>query len=85
MGYVLTDDDDVSGFDLDGVRNPETGELQDFAQAIVNLGETYTEVSPSGRGVRLFWRGKLDKAITHKPHRSKSIPAGATSRSPANR
>jgi len=65
VGYVLTGDDDISGHDLDKVRNPVTGRLDDWVQVIVDLAETYTEVSPSGRGVRMFWRGKLDKAITN--------------------
>ena len=65
VGYVLTGDDDISGHDLDKVRNPVTGRLDDWVQVIVDLAETYTEVSPSVRGARMFWRGKLDKAITN--------------------
>ena len=63
VGYVLTGDDDISGHDLDKVRDPVTGKLVDWAQAIVDLGETYTEISPSGAGVRMFWHGKLSAAI----------------------
>ena len=63
VGYVLTGDDDISGHDLDKVRDPATGKLVDWAQAIVDLGETYTEISPSGAGVRMFWHGKLSAAI----------------------
>ena len=63
VGYVLTGDDDISGHDLDKVRDPVTGKLVDWAQAIVDLGETYTEILPSGAGVRMFWHGKLSAAI----------------------
>ena len=63
VGYVLTGDDDISGHDLDKVRDPATGKLVDWAQAIVDLGETYTEISPSGAGLRMFWHGKLSAAI----------------------
>ena len=63
VGYVLTGDDDISGHDLDKVRDPATGKLVDWAQAIVDLGETYTEISPSGAGIRMFWKGKLPAAI----------------------
>ena len=63
VGYVLTGDDDISGHDLDKVRDRATGKLVDWAQATVDLGETYTEISPSGAGLRMFWHGKLSAAI----------------------
>jgi len=63
VGYVLTGDDDISGHDLDKVRDPATGKLVDWAQAIVDLGETYAEISPSGAGIRMFWKGRLSAAI----------------------
>lgn len=46
------------GIDLDNCRNPETGELDERAQRIVTEFDTYTEISPSGRGLRLFVWGK---------------------------
>ena len=55
--------DDISGHDLDKVIDPVTGKLPDWVQEIIDLGETYTEISPSGRGIRMFWRGKLPSAI----------------------
>ena len=69
IGYMLAENDDISGGDFDKVRDPATGELPDWAQEIVDLGETYTEISPSGTGVRMFWRGKLpgNKAIKCDP------------------
>lgn len=63
VGYVLTDDDGICGIDLDNCRDPETGALDEWALEIVNLCETYTEASPSGRGVRLFALGKPGKAV----------------------
>ena len=62
---MLTGEDEISGHDLDKVRDPATGKLADWAQAIVDLAETYTEVSPSGAGVRMFWKGRLPGAIKH--------------------
>jgi hypothetical protein len=66
VGYVLTDDDDVTGVDLDKCRDDEFG-MEAWAQEIVAMAETYTEVSPSGRGLRLIWRGKIDKTIKCDP------------------
>lgn len=47
------------GIDLDKCRNPDTGELEPWAAHIVRDLASYTEVSPSGRGVRIFVRGEL--------------------------
>lgn len=60
IGVVLRADGDLSGFDLDGCRDPETGKLQAWAQVAVDFAETYTEVSPSGRGLRFFVRGTVE-------------------------
>jgi primase-polymerase (primpol)-like protein len=42
--------------DLDGCRNPQTGEIEPWARAIVTRLHSYTEVSPSGTGVHIFCR-----------------------------
>ena len=44
----------LSGIDLDTCRDRETGVIAGWAQAIIDRLETYTEVSPSGTGVKLF-------------------------------
>lgn len=59
VGFVFTEDDDLFGIDLDKCRDPETGELSEKAQEILNRFPTYAEVSPSGRGVHLIGRGRL--------------------------
>jgi len=46
--------DDLCGVDLDDVREPDTGELTPQAQVIVEALDSYTEVSPSGTGVKVF-------------------------------
>lgn len=63
VGYVLSDDDDYTGIDIDKCRGAETGKIEDWAQEVLALAETYAEISPSGTGVRMFVRGKIDKAI----------------------
>jgi hypothetical protein len=42
------------GIDLDTCRNADTGQLEPWAQAAVAGFDTYTEVSPSSTGVKLF-------------------------------
>ncbi|MBI5258368.1 MAG: hypothetical protein HY855_17820 [Burkholderiales bacterium] len=59
VGFVFSDDDPFCGIDLDDCRNPETGEMADWAREIIAQMGTYAEVSPSGNGVKLFLRGRL--------------------------
>lgn len=41
--------------DLDGCREPATGKIADWAREVIGMvGNTYTEVSPSGEGLRCF-------------------------------
>ena len=47
------------GIDLDGCRDPESGFIDDGARAIIERLNSYTEVSPSGRGVHIFVTGEL--------------------------
>lgn len=54
VGFVFSESDCYIGIDLDGCRNPETGKLDQWARDIVLQFATYTEVSPSGTGVKLF-------------------------------
>ncbi|MEX2222668.1 MAG: AAA family ATPase [Candidatus Rokuibacteriota bacterium] len=56
IGYVLTADDGLVGVDLDGVVDA-AGHIHPDAAAIVARLASYTEVSPSGRGLRIFCRG----------------------------
>lgn len=63
IGFSLQTEDGLTGIDLDGCRNPITGEIDLWAADIVSLGETYWEVTPSGRGIRAFVRGKIPDAI----------------------
>jgi hypothetical protein len=64
VGFVFTKDDRHAGFDLDKCRDPETGEIAPCAQAIVDYLSSYTEVSPSGKGVEIFTRGALPAAAS---------------------
>jgi primase-polymerase (primpol)-like protein len=59
FGYVFSRDDPFAGVDVDGCRNPATGQLDPWAEEIVAALDTYTEVSPSGTGVKAFLQGRL--------------------------
>ncbi len=58
IGFVFSPGDPFAGVDLDGCRDPETGELEKWAAEIVQALESYTEASPSGTGVHIIVRGK---------------------------
>lgn len=46
--------------DLDGVRDPQTGRLDDWAADLVQELDSYTERSVSGRGVHVFLDSQLE-------------------------
>jgi primase-polymerase (primpol)-like protein len=59
LGFVFTDDDPVVGVDLDDCRVPETGTALDWAEQIVDMLDSFTEVSPSGTGFHVILEGTL--------------------------
>lgn len=67
VGLVLAEQDGFTGIDLDNCRDPHTGELSPLAQEVVNLAETYCEVTPSETGLRLIAEGKIPAALKRDP------------------
>jgi len=59
VGYVLSADDPYVGVDLDACRDPQSGRIEPWAKAIMKRLNSYTEISPSGTGLRIFIRGEL--------------------------
>ncbi|HML68267.1 MAG TPA: hypothetical protein PKA81_07695 [Clostridia bacterium] len=59
LGFVFTNDDDFVGVDIDHCRNKDTGALNETAAAIASKAATYTEISPSGEGLHLFFHGTI--------------------------
>ncbi|WP_207589984.1 hypothetical protein [Halomontanus rarus] len=59
LGFVFTDSDPIVGVDLDDCRDPETGQPEVDAKAIIDCLESYTEVSPSGTGYHVLVFGDL--------------------------
>jgi hypothetical protein len=65
IGFALSPDDDLTGIDLDDCIGDD-GRPAPWAAEILALGETYCEVSPGGRGLRLWARGKPAKDVASK-------------------
>lgn len=59
IGFVFTADDPFVGVDLDGCRDRVTGEIEVWAKAIVELLDSYSEISPTGTGLHVICRGEL--------------------------
>jgi hypothetical protein len=62
IGVVLTVESKIVCIDLDGVLDP-AGRLDPRADRIVRRCQSWTEVSPSGRGLHVFLRGSIPAAM----------------------
>jgi primase-polymerase (primpol)-like protein len=58
VGFVFCSGDPYTGVDLDGCRDPVTGEVEAWAAEISALLGGYTELSPSGKGLHVIVKGK---------------------------
>ncbi|MBU4233887.1 MAG: phage/plasmid primase, P4 family [Desulfobacterales bacterium] len=58
-GYMFSKDDPYSGIDLDKCRDPETSEIAAWAWKEIKRLNSYTEVSPSATGVKIWVKGIL--------------------------
>jgi putative DNA primase/helicase len=59
IGLVLYPEYGISGIDLDGCRDLQTGELTPEAEGIIEDAGTYTEISPGLNGLRAFFYGNF--------------------------
>lgn len=59
VGFVFKQGGGVVGIDLDGCRNPGTGEIAPWAREIISRFDSYTEISPSETGVHIIVQGYL--------------------------
>ncbi|TAK26893.1 MAG: hypothetical protein EPO21_24715 [Chloroflexota bacterium] len=62
LGYVLSEQDPYVGVDFDHCRDPKTGAIDAAAWQDIEALGSYSEVSPSGTGVKVICRAKLDRA-----------------------
>ena len=58
VGLILHEGLGLVGLDLDKCRSPEAEAIEPWAQGIVDKLNSYTEVSPSDTGLRIFVMGK---------------------------
>lgn len=54
LGFVLDNTNNIVAVDIDHCIDDE-GSLSDFAQEIVQICNSYTEISPSGKGLHIFF------------------------------
>lgn len=59
VGLVMVEDGfpPLIGIDIDHCLNKETGEIDPEARAYIDVLDSYTEISPSGEGLRVFVYG----------------------------
>lgn len=78
IGFVCRPaEDGIFVVDLDGCIDPGTGEVAPWASEIVEQIDSYTELSPSGTGLKIFARGSPDLQFPAKS--TKAVDAPATS------
>ncbi|MCO6439004.1 MAG: hypothetical protein J5J06_18070 [Phycisphaerae bacterium] len=56
VGFVFTADDPYAGVDLDNCVDPTTNKPKPWAQSFIDQLDSYAEISPSGRGVKIIVR-----------------------------
>lgn len=63
VGFVFRPDKNtgkgICGIDLDHIIDPNTGEVNTAAFEIIQAMDSYTELSPSGTGVHIYYYGSL--------------------------
>lgn len=62
VGFVFSKDDPFTGIDLDDCLGPD-GSLEAWADEIVQTMDSYTEISPSGSGVKIWVIGEIPGAV----------------------
>lgn len=68
VGFVFCSADPFVGVDLDDCRNPETGDIEVWAQKIIDSFKDVVllEASPSRKGVHIITRGTCKDGINTK-------------------
>ena len=68
VAFCFCSADPFVGIDIDACRNPETGEIEEWAQHLIEKFEgAYIEVSPSGKGVHIIACGRLQSGKRSGP------------------
>lgn len=58
IGFAFLPDDGLIGIDIDGAIDPASGEVSDRCLEIVRACDSFTEYSPSGKGVHIIVQGQ---------------------------
>jgi hypothetical protein len=61
IGFCFSEDDGLVGIDLDVCFKPDKKTLEEWALVILHKFSSYAEISPSGRGLKIWCRGKIPK------------------------
>jgi primase-polymerase (primpol)-like protein len=64
ISIVFSESNNLTGVDLDNSRDPETDEIEDWAEDIISRLDSYTEVSPSGTGHHILVEGAIPTGQT---------------------
>jgi len=56
IGFMFSESDPYCGIDLDGCRDAKTGKFEWWAHQLLKEFDSYSEVSPSGTGAKIFVR-----------------------------
>lgn len=59
--YHLRAADNLVAIDIDSCRDPQTGQITQWAWRIIHVLNTRSEISPRGTGVHLFVHGKIGR------------------------
>lgn len=76
VGFVFSPDDPFAGIDLDDCRDPATGQIAAWAQAIITELNSYAEVSPSGTGIKVWVRGSLPAGAKNRTGKREEFNSG---------
>ncbi len=60
VGFAFLPGDGLIGVDLDGMIDADTGEISERGQNIIAACASYTEFSPSGKGVHIICSGETE-------------------------
>lgn len=60
VGFAFLPGDGLIGIDVDGAIDPIDGDMADHCQEIIDRCQSYTELSPSGKGIHVIVRGETE-------------------------
>jgi primase-polymerase (primpol)-like protein len=72
IAFMLCEKDSFSMIDID--RCVENGVLNEFAKKTMEFFDSYTELSPSGSGLRIIVKGKMTAPLKHPKKRDMILP-----------